>query len=84
LRARRRFRSTISTFFGASSPASAEFIPRFGTRRPAESEATTSVNRRQERFATVEQVEAMLGKLDGAKDRAPGRLRSTPVSAEGS
>jgi integrase len=29
-----------------------------------------SVTRRQDRFATVEQIEAMLGKLDKAKDRA--------------
>jgi integrase len=29
-----------------------------------------SVNRRQQRFATVPQVEAMLDKLDSAKDRA--------------
>jgi integrase len=37
---------------------------------PVSGISVPSVNRRQERFATVEQVEAMLGRLTGVKDRA--------------
>jgi integrase len=37
---------------------------------PTSGISVPAVNRRQTRFATVEQVEAMLGKLDSAKDRA--------------
>jgi len=37
---------------------------------PVSGIAVPSVNRRQERFATVEQIEAMLAQLESAKDRA--------------
>jgi len=37
---------------------------------PTSGVSVPSVNRRQTKFATAEQVEAMLGKLDSAKDRA--------------
>jgi integrase len=37
---------------------------------PVSGISVPSINRRQERFATVEQVEAILSKLEKAKDRA--------------
>ena len=40
---------------------------------PANGLSMPAVNRRQTRFATAEQIDAMLAKLDDAKDRAPRR-----------
>ena len=40
------------------------------TRIPVSGLSVPAVNRRQTRFATAEQIEAMLGELDSAKDRA--------------
>jgi site-specific recombinase XerC len=48
---------------------------------PVSGVSVPAVNRRQTRFATTEQIEAMLDRLESAKDRALWATRSTPACA---